>query len=359
MYNYRVTKDPNRRQSLDYRYQLTHDLLTNLHRGECCGVVGVGSCGKSRLLLHLSRPETLEYHLGNEAYDHFIVLVECNALLNDTIWAVYEGITRSLNELLESANHPLLQSARRDLSGLYQAVVDDRDLAFKHLTTGLGFLLKGSRLKLTFCLDEFDFVFEKYDAQIFRNLRALRNQNKYQLTYLAATRRQLPYQRAQETWPDVEEFYELFTDNTYAIGPYDEKDATEMLIDLETRYEYKLKKGTRDMVIEVTGGHPGLIGAAYRLLETAHQVPSTSQQMAQLVISDQSTWKECRKIMDSLRQDERTALKHLADHGRPGRDDGGLIQELKAKGLVREINNRGNVAIFSPILREYAHQSEG
>src|SRR5438046_7655788 len=98
---YRSKGDPRRRQTADYRYHLTHDLLTNLHRGECCAVVGVGSCGKSRLLRHLTQPDTIEYHLGDAGYDHIVVLVECNSWSSDTIWAAYEGIARSLNEMIE------------------------------------------------------------------------------------------------------------------------------------------------------------------------------------------------------------------------------------------------------------------
>src|SRR5262249_38953937 len=143
-------------------------LLTNLHRGECCAVVGVGSCGKSRLLRHITRPETLEYHLAEGGYDHMNVLVECNAWTNDTIWAAYEAMARNLTEALDASTHPTVRSIRRDLTGLYDAVVnpEQRDLAFKHMMTGLGALLNNTTLKLTFCFDEFDFVFEKFDAQL-------------------------------------------------------------------------------------------------------------------------------------------------------------------------------------------------
>src|SRR5215468_4740077 len=144
MYNYRSKGDPRKRQTPDYRYHLTHDLLTNLHRGECCAVVGVGSCGKSRLLKHIARPETLEYHLGDAGYDHLIVLVECNSWSGDSIWSAYEGIARSLNEVIENFGHPAIQNSRSQLEGLYQAVVNDRDIAYTHLRTGLGILLSGS-----------------------------------------------------------------------------------------------------------------------------------------------------------------------------------------------------------------------
>jgi hypothetical protein len=359
MYNYyQMRGDPHRRQTPDYRYHLTHDLLVNLHRGECCAVVGVGSCGKSRLMRHLTRPETLEYHLAESGYDHLMLLVECNAWTGETIWAAYEGIARSLSEFLENSGHPAVQGARRDLQGLYEAVVNERDLAYKHLMTALNLLLTSSRLKLTLCLDEFDFVFERFDTQLFRNLRALRNAHKYQLTYLVTTRKQLPYGRPEQDWPDLEEFFELFSDNTFAIGPYDDKDATEMITDLEGRYEFPLRARTREWLIEVTGGHPGMIGASFRHLEQLRQQPTSLQQMTQLLYHEATTWKECRKIWEPLRPEEQAALKRVAAHGRAGRDDQAALQELKSKGLIREVNNRGGVAIFSPIFQEFARHVE-
>jgi hypothetical protein len=350
--------DPRRRQTPDYRYHLTHDLLVNLHRGECCAVVGVGSCGKSRLLRHLSRPETLEYHLAEGAYEHLIVLVECNAWTGDSIWAAYEGIARSLDDFMQNSGHPAVQSMRRELEGLYKAVVDERDLAPKHLMTALGIILKGTRLKLTLCFDEFDFVFERFETQLFRNLRAMRNAHKYQLTYLVAVRKQLPYGRPEEDWPDVEEFYELFSDNTFAIGPYDEKDATEMIIDLESRYEFPLRSRSREWLIAVTGGHPGLIGASFRHLEQGRLQPATLKEMTQVLVNEATTWKECRKIWDPMRSQERAVLKRVATNSRLSRDDQAALQEIKAKGLVREVNDRGQVAIFSPIFQEFLRHVE-
>ena len=50
-----------------------------------------------------------------------------------------------------------------------------------------------------------------------------------------------------------------------------------------SRSEFPLRARTREWLIEVTGGHPGLIGASFRLLEQGHQQPGTLQQMVQLV----------------------------------------------------------------------------
>ncbi|HLY26047.1 MAG TPA: hypothetical protein VKQ72_06895 [Aggregatilineales bacterium] len=357
--NYPPSKgDSRRRQTLTYRHNLSHELLLNLSRGECCALVGVGSCGKSRLLRHLARPETLEYHLGDAGYDQLILLVECNSWAGDSTWAAYEGIARTVKEMLENVGHPAIQNTRRELEGMYPAIVAEKDIAYSHLRTGLGMLLDGTRLNLTLCFDEFDFVFERFDAQLFRNLRAMRDAFKYRLTYLVATRKQLPFQRPPEQWPEVEVFYELFSDNTFAIGPYENDDANEMIADLESRYEYSLRSRTRELLIDVTGGHPGLIGASFRHLEQTKAQPTSPQQMAQLLVSEATTWKECRKIWDPLLPNERAALKRLAIQGRPGRDDDQVILELKSKGLVKDANNRGGVTLFSPIFREFARNVE-
>jgi hypothetical protein len=350
-------KDNGKRQTLDYRFQLTRDLLVNLNRGECCCVVGVGSCGKSRLLLHLSRPETLDYHLGDAAADHLIVTVQCNAFMGDTAWHAYEGITRNFLEAVNTSEYPGLDRIRRDFEPMYEAVKTEKDVAFRYVTDGIGYLLQKTKIKLTLCFDEFDFVFEKFDAQLFRNLRALRNANKYQLTYLLATRQQLPYQRDPASWPDVEEFYELFADNTFAIGPYDERDAGEMIADLERRYEFKLRKETRALLVEVTGGHSGLIGASFRFLESGKLMPSSQREMEQLLVTDQTNWKECRKIWDSLLRDECNALRRMAINQRMNREEQTAVNALKAKGLVRDAS-RGSVAIFSPIFNEFARAQE-
>jgi hypothetical protein len=111
-------------------------------------------------------------------------------------------------------------------------------------------------------------------------------------------------------------------------------------------------------LIEVTGGHPGLIGASFRHLEQLRQQPTSLQQMTQLLYREATTWKECRKIWEPLRPEEHATLKRVAAHGRAGRDDQAALQELKSKGLIREVNNRGGFAIFSPIFQEFARNVE-
>ena len=112
------------------------------------------------------------------------------------------------------------------------------------------------------------------------------------------------------------------------------------------------------MLIEVTGGHPGLIGASFRHLEQMKQQPSTPQQMEQILASEPTTWKECRKIWDPLRPEERNVLRKVAQNARLSRDDTAVLPELKSKGLVRDTNIRGGVGIFSVIFQEFARHVE-
>ncbi|MFQ3536940.1 MAG: hypothetical protein SNJ58_13810 [Aggregatilineales bacterium] len=342
------------RHPLDYRMNLTASLLKSLSQGECCALVGVGSSGKSRFMLHLTRPETAQYHLGDDAFMHFFVLIECNAWLECTTWAAYESIAYSLVSALRSAENPILQNVRPHLEGMYDAIVRERSIAFRYLTSGMDELMRGTRLKFTLCFDEFDYVIEGFDAQLFRNLRALRNRFKYQLTYLVATRYPMPYQRPPERRAEVEEFYELFTDNSFAIGPYDLKDADIMIKELEARLNFPLRRETRDMLIDICGGHPGLMRSAFNVLETRKEQPTLPKRMGELLIDEQMTWKECRRIWESLIGPERAVLKRLAA-GRSTTQDEATLTELKAKGLVVEKQGQG-LRVFSLILQEFAKQ---
>ncbi|MCS6872846.1 MAG: hypothetical protein NZ571_15475, partial [Anaerolineae bacterium] len=336
------------RHPLDYRMALTASILTSLSRGECCALVGVGSSGKSRFMLHLTRPETVQYHLGDDAFSHFFVLIESNAWLERTVWAAYESIAYNLVSALQAVENPVVQSVRPRLESMYDAVVRERSLAFRYLTSGFDELMRGTRLKFTLCFDEFDYVIEEFDAQLFRNLRALRNRFRYQLTYLVTTRYPMPHQRPPERRAEVEEFHELFADNSFAIGPYDLKDAEAMILN------FPLRRETRDMLIDICGGHPGLMRSAFNLLETLKEQPTTPKRMGELLINEQMTWKECQHIWDSLLSAERAALKRLAS-GRSTAQDAPSLSQLRAKGLVVEKQGQG-LRVFSLILQEFAKQ---
>lgn len=355
-YNYYAPpmREPKPRHPLDYRMALTASLLTGLSRGECCALVGVGSSGKSRFMLHLTRPETVQYHLGDDAFAHFFVMVDCNAWLERSPWAAYESIAYSLVSALQGVENPIIQNVRPRLENAYDAIVRERDIAFRYLTGAFDELMRGTRLKFTLCFDEFDYVMAEFDAQLFRNLRALRNRFKYQLTYLVTTRYPLPHQRPPDRRAEVEEFYELFVDNSFAIGPYDLKDAESMIKELEARLNFPLRRETRDMLIDICGGHPGLMRSAFNLLETLKEQPTLPKRMGELLINEQMTWKECQRIWESLIAAERAALKRLAS-GRSTAQDEPILAQLKAKGLVVEKQGQG-LRVFSLIVQEFAKQ---
>ncbi|PJF36361.1 MAG: hypothetical protein CUN49_05875 [Candidatus Thermofonsia Clade 1 bacterium] len=348
------TREPRPRNPLDYRMALTASVLACLSRGECCALVGVGSCGKSRFMLHLTRPETVQYHLGDAAFTHFLVLIECNAWLERTAWAGYEGIAYSLVSALRTIENPIVQNVLPRLESMYEAIVRERPTAFRYLTSGLDELMRGTGLKITLCFDEFDYVMEEFDAQLFRNLRALRNRFKYQLTYLVTTRYPIPYQRPLAHQAEVEEFCELFLDNSFAIGPYELKDAETMIKELEARMNFPLRRETRDMLIDLCGGHPGLMRSAFNLLEMLKEQPSVPRRMGELLINEQMTWKECQRIWESLTSAERGVLKRLAAGGST-RQDEAMLNQLKAKGLIIEKQGQG-LRVFSLIVQEFAKQ---
>ena len=103
-------------------------------------------------------------------------------------------------------------------------------------------------------------------------MRGIRDDYKYQLTYITFTRRTLS-QIVEELGASklaLEPFVELFTDSTHYLGPYSEADATAMLDRLSERQNVNFSPSFRRFLLKSTGGFAGLLRASFRL---AGQIP--------------------------------------------------------------------------------------
>ena len=107
-------------------------------------------------------------------------------------------------------------------------------------------------LDLSLLLDSTGRLFGEHDRAIFGNLRALRDNHKFQLTYVAATRHPLP--------PDTE-LSELFYANTLCLGGLDQPDARWSIADFAVRAGLDWRDAAVAAIIELSGGFPSLLRA--------------------------------------------------------------------------------------------------
>ena len=100
-------------------------------------------------------------------------------------------------------------------------------MGIRYLELGLQFFLRKG-IQIVFMFDEFEEMLDQMPVKFFHTLRGLRDNNKQSLSYLTFTRAPLTtlIERKGLDMLKYEPFIELFTDNVYYVGPYNEKDCT-------------------------------------------------------------------------------------------------------------------------------------
>jgi DNA-binding winged helix-turn-helix (wHTH) protein len=331
-----------------YRQELVAPLFYLLRSRESGAVIGAASMGKSRLLQFLLRADVRKHYLGEEAERTLLVWVDCNRLALFSAWGLHELL---LTTLVESCGeHPATGEPRGRLNKLRKQAILSRNelLAQRHVELALQMLCKEQGLHVCFVLDEFDETYRSLPSQALASLRALRDRHKYQLSYLLFLRDHPAQLRDPE---DGEGFYELVSRAVFGLKPYGEEDARRIIHQIAERRAHeladKLSAETTAVLLQLSGGHPGLLVA---LLDALAASPPIGRGWLEWALDQPSAREECRKLWEGLRSEEQLTLHHLAQGVGTGFQ---ARQSLLLKGLIREEQPR-QITFFSPLLEHYA-----
>jgi hypothetical protein len=334
---------------LTYRQEIAAPLFDLLRSGESVAVVGPASMGKSRLLQFLLRPDVQQHYLGEAAASTWLVLADCNRLVEVSEWGLYELLLTSLTEdtsgRLDAAQREWLNGLRREAITAGNAL-----LARRHVELAARILCREHGLRLCFIFDEFDEIYRALPAPALANLRALRDADRYSVCYVLMVRDHPGRLRSRD---DVEGFYELMSRSVIGLRPYTEEDARRVIAQIAARRRRTVTPGQEAAMLALSGGHPGLLVALCDLLSNGHAAPADGD-LAAWALAQPQVVEECRKLWNGLAGDEQFALSRLAyGIGAPY-----TARELLAlKGLIRPLGQDA-VVFFSPIFRQYV-LSEG
>jgi hypothetical protein len=205
-----------------YRHSEVSAILAAVRAGECAALVGLSGAGKSNLLGFIAQ------RLRAGGLPRF-VLVDCNRLAHPTISAFFELLASLLggNYAGEIADLPSI----------------DRWIAGQ-LETLPGICL---------LLDRLDAFPPDQMPILGGNLRSLRDDHKYSLTYLSSTRRPLD--------PDSE-LAELFYANTIWLGPLSADDARWSAASFAARRGLAWDEAVLERLLALTWGYPSFLRAA-------------------------------------------------------------------------------------------------
>lgn len=335
------------RHDLTYRARILQPLFQRLQAVESVAMVGAASMGKSRLLQFMLQPEVRAHYLGAQAETTLFLSVDCNRLHEISPFALYELI---LTSLVESAgDYTALAELRAQFISLRNEVITAQNalLAQRNLELALRMVCREHAQSVCIVLDEFDEALETLPGQTLATLRALRDANKYRLTYVLFLRDAPGDIRPPD---DYEGLFELLSRGIIGLTPYGEEDTARILAQISTRRHHELPpldQAAKQELLHLSGGHPGLLVA---LLDALTATPPMGRAWEDWAMEDVKVREELRKLWVGLRPEERRTLNFAANQMPT---DFRQRAPLLLKGLIQEDASH-TVAFFSPLLARYA-----
>jgi DNA-binding response OmpR family regulator len=329
---------------LTFRQTEVTQIANALRAGESCTIVGIGSAGKSNLLRFLDRDDVRRTYLDDPGTSFLFVYVDGNKLIEPSWWALVELILHQLGRALAEREDGENALAIVDDLHRRSAMPETRFLATRYLDRAVSAVRRQLGARLVFLMDDLDSLFRTLAAHGFSALRAVRDDHKYNLMYVVATR--LEWERLREDLSEVEAFEELVSAHTVWLGPYAEDDARFMLQRMEARYGTPLSEPATRQVLSATGGHPGLLRAGYRIASKHTGEPRVPLSSSSRIRA------ECRRIWHSLTSDEQRVLAALASGVEVGGQREWIVEGLIHKRIVSGSKQTG-YQIFAPLLARY------
>lgn len=314
-----------RKQDINFRREQVSIVMQRWRAAESCSLIGVGSVGKSNLLHHLADPDVHHHYMGDEAEQFKAIIIDPNLLIpiaDDApeqfrCWAAYELMMHRLYLSFYPLN--VLGEERHQFVDTYEILQDGSNplyayMGLRYFELGLEFFMRRG-IKIVFMFDEFEEIMRKMPAKFFQTLRGLRDNYKSQLAYLTFSREPIPIMVKNFNQPEleIEPFTELFTDNLYYVGPYNQADATKMVERLNNRNQQQSAYSNYaiDFLLFATGRFAGILRAGFRELKYLGNItPSdiNNADMIRRLAARRPIYTECETIWKSLTDVEQQVL---------------------------------------------------
>jgi DNA-binding winged helix-turn-helix (wHTH) protein len=317
--------------------EMRERILADMAASHCVSIIGLSNTGKSMLMRSLVEEGSQRQYKKLSGHAGHLIYIDCNRAVAISDQAFYEVVLRSILENLTEKIEPALVESLRE----QHQTITEADSSF---TASLSFNLALSNLceqadqDLCLMFDEFGEIYAALDERALLNLRALRDRFHERLVYATATERSLAELRGDSV---EDEFAELFSRFTYPMPLLSEPEM-ELLLD---RLDLSgIPDEVRPKILELAGGHPGMLIAVAQLL--AHAARDRKVDPEFLARIEPQPRAECLKLWSQLEEDDREALISLVlepNAGLPPRQ----LHRLETLGMLREGQP------FSPIFAEF------
>ena len=284
-------------------------LATVITAGDSASIIGVSGMGKSNLFNHLLHPETQQRIFGDAWQNYLVVRINFHYIVDSKLRSIFSLILDQLELLIHRAPEGQFSAeTAQSLHNYHNALIDSAEDALKvqrNFTLAIRTIMQDDDRKLVFLFDQFEAVFQQASGGLFLNLRGLREAYKDRVSFITFTRDTLP--QLAEMDADREEFYELVAPNLLGLGPYAEADSHDMLNGLARKRQSTIDDASAEKIIELSGGHGGLIKAIY----LAYAQDNAELEVDSLIYHE-NIQAECGKIWQSISLEEKRVSQCIA-----------------------------------------------
>lgn len=345
----------------DYREETLKQFFNYIKSGESFFLIGAPSVGKTRLVdfvmgddpdarrtgIEFDRDKVKKMYLGASAIKVWLVRVDMNRMRHENGWG-FQFFELLLHSLLlacdRNSNLAEIETLKEHLAALDSQVIQSKDdlMAHRLLEMAVNRICQIYQIQICFLFDEFDDTYRTMPLEAFAQLRAIRDSNKYLLSY-ALFLRNLPEKLRNPK--DNEGFYELISRNMLGLGPFSKRDSLQIIEQLEKRREHVLPQDLRDWLYTTSGGHPGLIQALFTIVKEQSNAGTKLQDM-EWFTRQEVVREEFRKLWAGLSEEEQIALRNIA-LGEQSAITPSIGKQLVAKGLIKPLSD--HIVFFTPM----------
>ena len=336
-----------------FRDNETQTLVARAQAGESALVIGASGMGKSNLFNHLMKLDVQEHYLGEEATNYIFVRVNWHFAADFSTRSLYSLIIEQLEQ------HPHLQPEQNTILDYHEKLLNAQGDALKvqrYFKLAIRTAMRPPRRKLVLLFDQFIDVYRHADGLFFANLRGLREDYKYRLSYFVFTRHTLEDVIAQDG--GREEFYELLSDQLLGLPPYNQVDSQNAAVRIAKRRGKSLDEEVAQTIYGISGGHGGLLRMSYSLFEQ-DKLPlvNKGKKLPSKLLADHGLNVELQKLWQSLDVEEQKYLLYLVHDSQSLTALDVQSDTLMIKGILR-VNGRKTPEIFSPLLTLFIQETQ-
>lgn len=328
------------RYAATYRQQEINRICHSARIGESLCLIGVAGTGKSNItnFLHSDPYSYKPQYLGRDAGSIHFPVIDGNTW-NQTP----EGLwTQMLDALADTTAHLNTPPPDPKIVQLYA----DQSI-FSKLKAQVRSLCQQHGQRLMFILDDFDTVIHTGPLDMLEQFSALRNDgNRDLLSFLVFTKRLPSILERVHGKGESSKFYDLFSNNIFALGLYNADDVHQMLQYLNESAGRPLRSQEMVQIKTLCGGHARLLKLVFDLWRTT---PPDSANTVAYFGEKPDIRNECRRILQGLHEQEQDVALRIAQ-GTNSPEDNAVIDHLIRRGLLE---NTGRWVWFSPLFEQY------